>query len=264
MGSILLKSAQRNRENNIQKMQAITISRQYGGGGGEIAARLAQILGWKLLDHEAVIAVAEKLGITVEEAEEKDESVPSFSTRFLHSLSMIQPAMSSTLQTIPIGEDEVYHDAIQQVLEAALQCGHVVLVGRASHMLHRERRDILHVRIVAPLEARITYVKQREGLNDAEARFRIKAKDSGRARYLQVHFSEHPDNPYLHDLVINTGSLDLGSAVQLIMDALENKARMLGKPIEEIGPHVGLKPYPGVVSDFGMLRNAKQTIKPGR
>jgi cytidylate kinase len=251
-----------NTKHIVQKMQAITISRQYGGGGGEIANRLAKRLGWQLLDQEAVLAVAEKLGITVEAAEEQDESVPSFSTRILHNLSMMQPAMSSTVQTIPVGEDEAYHKAIQQVLEAALQSGHVVLVGRASQMLHRERHDILHVRIVAPLEARVAYVKRREGLSDLQARARIKSKDSGRARYLQAHYGEHPDNPYLHDLIINTGILDLDSAVQLIVDALADKAKMLAKSAEELGPHAGLEAYPNVANDFNVLTSAKQTITP--
>jgi len=53
----------------ISSMRAITISRQYGSGGGEIAARLATRLGWKLIDHEVVVRVAQELGVTEAEAE---------------------------------------------------------------------------------------------------------------------------------------------------------------------------------------------------
>ena len=48
----------------IARMRAVTISREYGSGGGEIAARLAQRLGWQLVDHEVVVEVANALGVS--------------------------------------------------------------------------------------------------------------------------------------------------------------------------------------------------------
>jgi cytidylate kinase len=48
-------------------MRAVTISREYGSGGGEIAARLAQRLGWRLIDHELIRQVARLLGESVVE-----------------------------------------------------------------------------------------------------------------------------------------------------------------------------------------------------
>src|SRR5947209_5679690 len=59
----------------ITAMGAITISREYGSGGGEVAARLAKRLGWQLIDHEVVVRVAEMLQVSEEEAEEHDECV---------------------------------------------------------------------------------------------------------------------------------------------------------------------------------------------
>jgi len=45
----------------------VTISREYGSGGGEIARRLATRLGWRLVDHEIIVQLAHKLGISEEE-----------------------------------------------------------------------------------------------------------------------------------------------------------------------------------------------------
>jgi hypothetical protein len=39
----------------IATMRAITISREYGSGGGEIATRLARRLGWQLMDHAMIL-----------------------------------------------------------------------------------------------------------------------------------------------------------------------------------------------------------------
>src|SRR3954469_16080901 len=57
----------------ISGMHAITISREYGSGGGEIAARLAKHLGWRLVDHEVVFQVTRAVGVSEAEATEHDE-----------------------------------------------------------------------------------------------------------------------------------------------------------------------------------------------
>jgi len=52
----------------INRMRAITISREYGSGGGEIAARLAKRLAWHLIDHAIVEGVASEMGTSTLEA----------------------------------------------------------------------------------------------------------------------------------------------------------------------------------------------------
>jgi len=69
-------------------------------------------------------------------------------------------------------------------------------------------------------------------------------------RYLQAKYHRQVDDPLLYDLVINTGVLDLESAVELISLALERKARMLRIPTKELGPAAGLAPYPGQPADL--------------
>src|SRR2546427_10356492 len=70
----------------INRMRAVTISREYGSGGGEIAARLAKRLGWQLIDHALVERVASELGTSLEEAEAHDESSGGIISQPLHSM----------------------------------------------------------------------------------------------------------------------------------------------------------------------------------
>jgi cytidylate kinase len=239
-------------DTDVERMQAVTISREYGSGGGEIAARLARMLGWHLLDHEAVVQVAHQLGISVADAEAQDEYVESLGMRLLNGLSLIQPPMSNAMQIVPLPNDSMYHETMRRVVEAALISGHVVIVGRGSQMLLKERRDILHVRVVAPLEQRIAYVMQREGLSRENALSRIRYKDGGRARYLQTQYRQSPADPLLYDLVINTAVLSLDDATHLIHSALAYKARRLAVRTGELGPGTGLPQYPGRSEDFTM------------
>src|SRR3989440_5572427 len=242
----------------IAAMRAITISREYGSGGGEIAARLARRLGWQLIDHAIVEQTASELEVYVTEVEKHDEEYvdstrPGILNRIIEQLApsgvgggglLIRPSSSV--------EGRAYQETMGDIITAAATTGHVVIVGRGGQVLLADRRDVLHVRIVAPLEQRVAYVVNREGLDTDAARRRVQEKDRARARYAQTQFHSQSDDPHLYDLVINTAVLDLDSVVDQICLALVNKAKRLNVPEEELGPAAGMLPYPGQPGDFSV------------
>jgi CMP/dCMP kinase len=223
----------------IAAMRAITISREYGSGGGEIATRLTRKLGWQLIDHAVIEEAAHKLRVNQTEVEKRDEEYVE--TTRSRIWDKILPPSEETL---------TYQDTIQRIIKGAANTGHVVIVGRGGQVLLANRRDVLHIRVVAPLELRVTYVARREGLDMNAARARVQAKDRARQRYMQTQYHYQHEDPHLYDLVINTAVLDLDSAVNLICQALECKASRLSVPVEELGPAAGLAPYPGKPADF--------------
>jgi cytidylate kinase len=234
----------------LARMRVVTISREYGSGGGEIARRLAARLDWQLVDHEVVARVARELGMSVDEAAERDERAESFAERLLIGLQAIEPNVLVNPPLARAHDTQAYHDAACRVIEAAVVEGSVVIVGRAAQMTLAKRRDALHVRIVAPLAQRISYVARRERLDEAGARARIQEKEADRARYLQTFYRCRADDPHHYDLIDNTGVLSLDDAVALIALTLERKAARLGVPEAQFGPGAGLTPYPGRPEDF--------------
>ena len=257
-------------------MTGVTISREYGSGGGEVAARLARRLGWRLVDHEVVSQIARRLGVQVADVAAHDEEVAGLAERVrgaLDALGSIADTMVGTLEHVP-GDRAAeppeertagspgsappaaglrprsYHEALRQVVTEAAERGRVVIVGRGAQVLLAGRRDVLHARVVAPLEQRVAYVMRREGLGEAAARARIQRKERARARYLQAHYRRRPDEAHLHDLVVNTGVLGLDDAVELLALALARKAARIAVPEEELGPAGGVGRYPGAPGDF--------------
>jgi cytidylate kinase len=231
-------------------MQAVTISREYGSGGGEIAARLAQRLGWQLIDHEIVASVAQALEISEDEARIHDEHVESIINSLLTGMSTVHPAIYVTPVPTVYTDPRTYREALNQVIETAVTRGHVVIVGRGAQVLLSQQRDVLHARIVAPLEKRIEYVMKREGLSRNDAQMRIQLKEHDRARYLQAQYHRRPDDAHLYDIIVNTNILDLDSAVDLLYDALQHKAQRLPVPTGKLGPATGLPRYPGQPGDI--------------
>jgi cytidylate kinase len=231
-------------------MQAVTISREYGSGGGEIAARLAQRLDWQLIDHEIVARVAQTLEISEEEARVHDEYVESAINSLLTGMSTVHPAIFAAPKPTIYTNPRAYREALNQVIEAAVTLGHVVIVGRGAQVVLARRRDILHARIVAPLEKRIEYVMKREGLSRADAQMRIQLKEHDRARYLQAQYHHRPDDAHLYDIVVNTNILNLDSAVDLLYDAFQLKAQRLPVPTGKLGPAIGMPRYPSQPGDI--------------
>jgi CMP/dCMP kinase len=249
----------------IAAMQAVTISRQYGSGGGEIGARLARKLGWRLIDHAIIEQTARELGVyETDVARYDEEHVEGALSRILSGIRNLTsgafipsahgglaPPPAAFTNARPAPKDErAYQETMQQMVRAAATTGHVVIVGRGGQFLLGDRREVLHLRVVAPLEARVVYVTRREEPNKDAARARVQEKDRARDRNMQAQFHRKPDNPDLYDLVINTAVLDLDRIVDLICLALEDKASRLGVPAEEIGPAAGLAPYAGRPADF--------------
>ncbi len=250
----------------IAQMRAITISREYGSGGGEMAARLARRLGWRLIDHEIVVRVAQALQVSEADAEARDEHAQSLLERLLVGLRALQSASPTAGADLPSDapdllrtDAQAYTAALRQTVEGAVAAGHVVIVGRGAQVLLAGRRDVLHARVVAPLGARVAYVMRREDLNEAAARERIQNKDRDRIRYLQAQYNRHVGDAHLYDLVVNTAILDLESAVDLICLALERKAARLSAQPEELGPATGMAAYPTAPAD---IRPPEQALEP--
>lgn len=240
----------------IKMMRAVTLSREYGSGGGEIASRLAKRLGWHLIDHDMVARIALVMGTSQEEAAAHDEQPEGILTRLLNSLQVlnslqyVDPAFVCYTPAEPIPSDEVYRAALEKIIKAAAARGSVVIVGRGSQVLLAKRQHVLRIRIIAPFEQRVAYVMQREGLDQQAAAARIRAKDHDRTKFLETEFHRKPEDAHLYDLVLNMSSLDQASAVNIICLALNHKARWICTQTGEPGHTAKLSRYPGQPRDF--------------
>ena len=237
----------------INRMRAITLSREYGSGGGEIASRLAKRLGWALIDHAIVERTARELGTSQEEAEAHDEHTEGRVSRVLSSMLYLSPASMAMAPPEAFLSDEEYRSAVNKLVRAAARRGHVVIVGRASQVTLADLRDVLHVRIIAPFEKRVAYVMQREGLDQHAAESRIHTKDHDRARHLEMEYHQKLEDGHLYDLVLNTSLLDLESAVEVICFTLQQKAKGLATTTGELGPARGVSRYPNQPTDFSLV-----------
>ncbi|HXE57769.1 MAG TPA: cytidylate kinase-like family protein [Gemmatimonadales bacterium] len=203
----------------------ITISRQYGAGASEVARRVAEALGWSVVDNEIVGQVAFRAGLSPDEVAERDERCPGFVERLARTLAtssqeMFVPAAASDAD---LEEGDLVRITERVVEEIALQ-GRAVVIGRAAAAVLGQQERVLHVRIVAPKALRIRTVMERLGVDRKRAEQLVDDTDAHRARYHREYYHRDWDDPTLYHMILNTGALGLDGAAELVLA----RARRLG------------------------------------
>jgi cytidylate kinase len=204
----------------------ITISRQYGAGGSRVAQRVAELLGWRVVDNELVERVAAEAGLAPEDVARREERAPGFVQRLARALVAGTPeAGPSPAITIPLSslaEPDLVRVTERVVAQVAAE-GRVVLVGRAAAAVLASEREALHARLVASREYRIAVAAERLGLGAEEAARVTDDTDKSRARYHKENYKREWASPVEYHMTLNTELLGLEEAARIIADAARER-----------------------------------------
>lgn len=209
-------------------MAVITISRQYGSGGDQIAGRVCEMLGYQYFDKRLMAQLAAEMGLSEEQVVDyssDDYKVRSFLERLpgRRGPRVIAEARvwtgSGTREIQQL--DEVYAiDLVKSTIQAAYTHGNVVIIGRGGQVILKDKPDVLHVRIEASLEAQSQRIQERDKVSLAEAREIALNHDRAAADYLKRFYHIDWKDSQLYDLVINTSKLGPEAAAHLIVNAV--------------------------------------------
>jgi cytidylate kinase len=184
------------------KYRALTVSRQFGSGGGRIANTIAEWLGWKLLDNEILSAIARAARVDSKVVRHYDERVDSWLRR-INEEAVRGVAMASGR---PLGDEDLFDahvmtDLTRKIVEEAHHAGNCVIVGRGAQCILEHKPDTYHAFIYAPFRDRIQRLRKRlEPGADIEQR--IRTVDGDRAKYLHRRFGKSWCDLHLYDLMI--------------------------------------------------------------
>ena len=198
-------------------MPIVTISRQYGSGGSEVAERVARALGWHLYDNAVVDEVAVRLGISPAEVSAREERMPSLAERLASAISLSAPEMMPTVgdAALPPNEERIV-EVTGRVMEEAVQAGPAVIVGRGAQCLLATRSDAIHVFCYAPLDALAAYAVTNLGVKPDEARKTVVEMNARSEEYVKRHWKRDWRAVANYHLCVNTAWLGLDGAAELI------------------------------------------------
>jgi cytidylate kinase len=200
-------------------IKIVTIEREYGSGGGEIAQLLATQLGWKLWDQlltEEIARLANCPKAVVEVREERND--PLYYRLFK---SFLRGSYEGSLNAhkLNLVDSENILKITERVVQHAAKTGNSVIVGRGSQHFLRNRQDTLRVFLYAPRENKMRRLLAR-GKSEKEAQQLVDTVDRERGDFIQKYFRvEWPDRAIYHTM-INTAIGD-DAVVQMILDFMK-------------------------------------------
>jgi len=199
----------------------VTISASYGAGGAFVGPAVAEKLGVPFLDRAIPVAVANELGIPLEDALSRDEQVQGWLSRML-----VAAAPASTDWMIgaapPAGAllpDGHLHACTERAIRTGIRERGGVILGRAAAIVLRDHPTALHVRLDGDPERRVRQAMSLLGVSEREARTAIARNDNARTAYVRHFYRTDPANPELYHLVLDSTQLPPDDCTEIIVKA---------------------------------------------
>jgi cytidylate kinase len=196
----------------------VTIAREYGSGGAEVGHRVAEMLGWELVDKEIIERVAAVEKIDRAWAEAADEQSCAWWERVLRGFRHGGPEV----YVGGVADTGVDRDSLQQftarVIQKSARAGHCVIVGRGSQCVLHNNPQALHVMIYAPLAEKLARMKHRHP-QERDLPGLLRHIDAERLRYAEEYFSCNYAERSLYHLCLNS-TLGIEACAELIAETI--------------------------------------------
>jgi cytidylate kinase len=201
----------------------LTVSREFGSGGGTIAQIVAERLGWDLLDKALIESIARTANVDADLARRYDERVDSWLHR-INRGGLHAAAISGGATTV---EAEIFDAAstaalAQRTIREAADKGNCVIVGRGAQCVLQERQDALHVFVYAPWASRVERLRARLGAVERIGEL-MRQTDHERASYIRTYYGCDWKDLHLYHMMI-TSQLGDETVAGIIANAIESAA----------------------------------------
>lgn len=204
----------------MSKNLVITIGREFGSGGHDIARKVAEKLDIKMYDKELISLIAKNSGMNEDILREVDETAAN---SFLYALSSGAFAgtsvLSSGVASLPIA-DKAFINCSQIIKELAEKESCVIL-GRCAESILADRENLLTVFIHSELENRIDRIAKKENISFDAAESVVKKVDKKRAAYHNYYCDTRWGARSAYDLCINS-KIGCDAVVDIIVTAAKN------------------------------------------
>jgi len=182
----------------------VTIEREYGCGGSDIAQRVASRLDWKLWDQRLTAEIARLAHCPQAVVEEREERNDPLYYRLFKSFMRGSYEGSINAPKLNLVDSETILKITKRVVEHAAERGKCVIVGRGSQQFLKHREDTLRVFLYAPREDKVRRLLAR-GKSEKEAEELIDSVDQERADFIQKYFHvEWPARVIYHSMLNTT------------------------------------------------------------
>lgn len=196
----------------MEKQLIISVGREYGSGGHEIAQKLAEIYGLPLYDHNLLDEVAASMNVSSKDLAEFDEKRRN---KFLYRSVM---GMNSS------PSDNVAKMQFDYIKKKAENGESFVIVGRCSEVVLKDNPNMISIFVLGDKEAKIQRVMRIYELDERHAEERMIEKDRRRKYYHNSHCKVKWGDSRSYDISINSSKLGVDETVKILKDYIDSRA----------------------------------------
>ena len=192
-----------------REIDYITISRQPGSGGDQVARILTEMVQWELYDKQILDFMSENMNVQQDVLKKMDEQ----------STGWVEDFFSPVFSDKPVNQMNYYRHLVR-VLFLIAQEGKAIILGRCAAMVLPRDRG-LNVRIAAPFELRVQRFGKENELEPKDAREEVERLDRKQEEFVKNFLNKRARDAKYYDLICNTEKLTPESVAKLIWRTMD-------------------------------------------
>jgi len=212
------------------RMTVVTLSATFGSGGAQIGPAVADALELPFVDRAIPMRVADKLGVSLADAQAKDETISTGFTRLISTMALVPDlaAGAGPIAYNQVPDERIFREQTEKVLHEIAAGSGAVILGRAAAIVLAGVSGALHVRLDAPVAMRLEHIQREHGMSREAAQRLIRDNDDARIAYVRHFYRCSPIEARHYHLVIDSVRLPTPTVVAMIADAARALSR--GEP----------------------------------
>ena len=204
----------------MSKKVVVTIARQYGSGGREIGERVAEMLGFPLIDKELIKDAASKSELNEDIIKNADESAAN---SLLYTLAMGSNVLGATMHfgyKMPIN-DKLFILQSDAIKEYAAN-GSCVIIGRCADYVLRDEPNLFRIFIYGDLDHRKERVAARHPeIKNTQIIDVINKTDKRRSSYYNFYTGRKWGKYDNYDMAVNSSTFGIEETARIIAAAVQ-------------------------------------------
>ena len=200
----------------------ITINREAGSGGKEIAEKLGELLGVKVYGKEILATIREKYNLTEEDVEKIKATKPGWWADFCRFYKQFGTTAAIAYESFEVDSKQLYQEEEQLLKDLASQDS-CIIVGRTGFHIFKDNPDAMRLLIIANPECRVKRLMERQNVNEQGAREIMERADKARENYTKSFAGTSRYDARNYDMVINVSGFTTDQVARFLAENVRRK-----------------------------------------
>ncbi|MBQ4355491.1 MAG: cytidylate kinase-like family protein [Bacteroidales bacterium] len=200
----------------------ITINREAGSGGKEIAEKLGELLGVKVYGKEILATIREKYNLTEEDVEKIKATKPGWWADFCRFYKQFGTTAAIAYESFEVDSKQLYQEEEQLLKDLASQES-CIIVGRTGFHIFKDNPDAMRLLIIADPECRVKRLMERQNVDEQGAREIMERADKARENYTKSFAGTSRYDARNYDMVINVSGFSTDQVARFLAENVRRK-----------------------------------------